>query len=102
MPDLGTKYECYSCGAKFYDMGRPEPTCPKCGANQKDAKRQELASESLHAKRKKREEVVARPPEEEEVLIGGPADEDFPEEEIEAPEGVETEEVVEDIDDDEE
>ena len=22
MADLGTKYECYSCGAKFYDLGK--------------------------------------------------------------------------------
>jgi len=101
MPDLGNKFECYSCGSKFYDLGRPDPICPKCGANQKDAKRQELASESLQAKRKKREEVV-RPPEEEEALIAGPADDDFADEEIEAPEGVETEEVAEDFDDDEE
>ena len=102
MPDLGNKFECYSCGSKFYDLGRPDPICPKCGANQKDAQRQEAASESLQAKRKKREEVVVRPPEEEEALIAGPADDDFPEEEIEAPEGVETEEVTEDFDDDEE
>jgi len=99
MPDLGNKYECYSCGAKFYDLGRAEPTCPKCGANQKDAKRQEPSTESSHAKSKKREEVV-RLPEEEEIVA--PPDDDFPDEEMEVPEGVETEEVVEDFDDDEE
>ncbi len=100
MPDLGTKHECYSCGAKFYDLGKPEPICPKCGANQKDAKRQELPTDSLHAKRKKREEVV-RVPDEEEELIAQP-DDDFPDEEMEAPEGVETEEPEEDLDDDDE
>ena len=52
--DLGNKYECFSCGAKFYDMGRPDPICPKCGANQKDARKQEQPSDSLHAKRKRR------------------------------------------------
>jgi hypothetical protein len=31
---LGTKWECFSCGAKFYDLNRPEPLCPRCGANQ--------------------------------------------------------------------
>lgn len=31
MPDLGTKYECSNCGTKFYDLGKPEPLCPKCG-----------------------------------------------------------------------
>lgn len=33
MPDLGTKYECEECGTKFYDLGRPETCCPKCGKN---------------------------------------------------------------------
>src|SRR5215475_10767931 len=38
MPDLGKKYECYNCRTKFYNLGKPEAICPKCGANQKDAK----------------------------------------------------------------
>jgi hypothetical protein len=33
---LGTKWECFSCGAKFYDLNKPEPLCPRCGANQLD------------------------------------------------------------------
>lgn len=31
---LGNKHLCYSCGARFYDMNRPEPVCPRCEANQ--------------------------------------------------------------------
>ena len=38
MPDLGKKFECYNCRTKFYNLGRPDAICPKCGANQKDAK----------------------------------------------------------------
>ena len=38
MPDLGKKFECYSCRTKFYNLGKPEAICPKCGANQKNAK----------------------------------------------------------------
>ena len=38
MADLGKKYECYNCRTKFYNLGKPEALCPKCGANQKDAK----------------------------------------------------------------
>ena len=34
MPDLGTKHECTSCSTKFYDLGKDEPICPKCGLNQ--------------------------------------------------------------------
>jgi hypothetical protein len=43
MPDLGKKYECFKCGTKFYNLGKPEAICPKCGANQKDAKTDEVA-----------------------------------------------------------
>jgi uncharacterized protein (TIGR02300 family) len=35
--DLGTKYTCFKCGTKFYDMKKPEPLCPKCGADQRQA-----------------------------------------------------------------
>ena len=38
MPDLGKKYECFNCRTKFYNLGKPEAICPKCGANQKDAR----------------------------------------------------------------
>lgn len=37
MPDLGKKYTCYSCHTKFYDLGKPVPLCPKCGADQREA-----------------------------------------------------------------
>jgi hypothetical protein len=31
---LGTKHLCFSCHKKFYDLNKPEPVCPRCGANQ--------------------------------------------------------------------
>ena len=37
---LGNKHECYNCGTRFYDLGKSESICPKCGANQKDSDRQ--------------------------------------------------------------
>ena len=37
MADLGKKFTCFQCAAKFYDFGKPEALCPKCGANQKSA-----------------------------------------------------------------
>ncbi len=37
MANLGKKFNCFSCSTKFYDFGKPEALCPKCGANQKDA-----------------------------------------------------------------
>ena len=29
--ELGTKRQCQSCSARFYDLGREPITCPKCG-----------------------------------------------------------------------
>lgn len=34
--DLGTKHACFKCGTKFYDLKKPAPICPKCGADQRD------------------------------------------------------------------
>ena len=38
MPEvkLGSKHECPSCSAKFYDLGKPKPVCPSCGAEMTD------------------------------------------------------------------
>jgi uncharacterized protein (TIGR02300 family) len=35
--DLGNKFLCFKCGTKFYDLRKPEPLCPKCGANQRES-----------------------------------------------------------------
>jgi uncharacterized protein (TIGR02300 family) len=35
--DLGSKYICFKCGTKFYDLRKPEPLCPKCGADQRQS-----------------------------------------------------------------
>lgn len=34
--DLGTKHTCYKCATKFYDLKKPAPICPKCGADQRE------------------------------------------------------------------
>jgi uncharacterized protein (TIGR02300 family) len=62
MPELklGNKYDCYNCGTKFYDLGKAEPICPKCGANQKDAVSSESPS-SGQASRRRRKADVAKP-----------------------------------------
>ncbi len=99
MAELGTKHECYNCGAKFYDFGRPAPICPKCGANQKDVKRPEAAAEASLAKRKRREDVPKPVAETDDDLVISP-DEDIPDDELDAPEGVVDDE--DDFDDDEE
>jgi uncharacterized protein (TIGR02300 family) len=35
--DLGTKFLCFKCSTKFYDMKKPDPVCPKCGADQRES-----------------------------------------------------------------
>jgi predicted nucleic acid-binding Zn-ribbon protein len=64
MPDLGKKFECYNCRTKFYNLGKPEAICPKCGANQKDAKSDEAPAP---APRPPRRPVLMEPPATEET-----------------------------------
>jgi uncharacterized protein (TIGR02300 family) len=58
MPELklGNKYDCYNCGTKFYDLGKPEPICPKCGANQKDAVSSESPAAGQASRRRRKAE----------------------------------------------
>ncbi len=35
---FGTKHTCWSCGCRFYDLNRPNPTCPKCGSSPSESK----------------------------------------------------------------
>jgi uncharacterized protein (TIGR02300 family) len=52
-PELGTKRDCPSCGAKFYDLSKSPAVCPKCkhefvpdtGAKSKRAKPAEKPKE---------------------------------------------------------
>jgi uncharacterized protein (TIGR02300 family) len=44
--DLGTKYTCFKCATKFYDMKKPDPLCPKCGADQRESPALKPASET--------------------------------------------------------
>ena len=60
MPELklGTKHDCYNCGTKFYDLGKPEPICPKCGANQKDAVSSESQAAGQSSRRRRKPEAA--------------------------------------------
>ena len=59
MPELGKKYNCYSCHTKFYDLGKPQPICPKCGADQREA--EEAPVITSHRGRRVVEEVPDEP-----------------------------------------
>lgn len=47
--ELGTRYKCYKCGTKFYDLGRPQPLCPSCGEDQNNDE-----SKGTHKRKRKR------------------------------------------------
>jgi uncharacterized protein (TIGR02300 family) len=61
--DLGTKYVCYKCGTKFYDLKKPVPACPKCGADQREAP----VAKPMSARAAKAAAAAAKEPEEVEV-----------------------------------
>lgn len=97
--NLGTKFECYNCGTRFYDLGKSDPICPKCGANQKDSNRGESASATTATRRKRKVEPVKPVEVEDDVPVDELPDEAIGEE-IEADLGGDDEE-EEDLDDEE-
>jgi uncharacterized protein (TIGR02300 family) len=101
MPELklGNKFECFNCGTKFYDLGKSDSVCPKCGANQKDAVQSESAAVSQASRRKRKADVAKVLDIEEEETIETP---DIADDDMVAPdlEGEDIEE-EEELDDDE-
>lgn len=51
---LGTRYTCFSCGTKFYDLNRPVAECPECGADQEEAPVRDIRSLLSSGKRTRR------------------------------------------------
>ncbi len=70
--DLGTKYTCFKCGTRFYDLKKAEPVCPKCGADQ----RQSPASKPSAEKRRQAKPPPPPKPEVEETETEAELDED--------------------------
>ncbi len=68
--DLGTKFICYQCGCRFYDLKRPEPLCPQCGTDQsktppkgiatkkQDSKPSHSPPKRTRSRRKKKDETI--------------------------------------------
>lgn len=65
MSELGTKYTCYSCQTKFYDFNKPEPICPKCEADQREAGDESAAPKKKSTRKKKTTKKKAEKVEEE-------------------------------------
>jgi len=100
MPELklGTKYECYNCGTKFYDLGKSDPLCPKCGADQRDSGQSESASTG-QATRRRRKAEVSKPIEiEDEEPIEDIAEDEMVEPELEEADLGAAEEEEEEVD----
>lgn len=79
--DLGNKHTCFKCSTKFYDMKKPDPICPKCGADQKDspANRPTESRRGRLSAVPKVIEPVAPEPEESDLLAGDDEEEEFEE-----------------------
>jgi uncharacterized protein (TIGR02300 family) len=78
--DLGTKYVCYKCNTKFYDLKKPVPACPKCGADQREAP----VAKPMSARAAKAAAAAAKEPEEAEVPATEEEKEDEDEDEDDA------------------
>jgi len=96
---LGVKHLCFKCGAKFYDLNKPEPICPKCGTDQRHRPKAEPKAKTATPPGQRR--AVTRPmvplledEEEDEVIVDEELDlegveetpEEFLDEEEEEPE----------------
>lgn len=94
---LGNKYECYNCGVKFYDLGKTNPICPQCSADQKAAEDGEppLVTQATRSEKS----VFAELDDDEE--LGGLGD-DLDDEDLEVDEELEGADLEDDEDDDEE
>ena len=91
--DLGTKYICFKCSTKFYDMKKPDPLCPKCGTDQRESPALKPPSEGRRGRLSSIPKVI-EPIEPEEPAQSEEEEEDlesFTEDEEAAPEGDEEE-----------
>ncbi len=51
--ELGTKHECPSCATKYYDLGKADAPCPKCGSSQEGDEAEQTPAKSSKKKKKK-------------------------------------------------
>jgi uncharacterized protein (TIGR02300 family) len=75
--DLGNKHTCFKCQTKFYDLRKPVPLCPKCGADQREspALKAPPPEKRARAAQRKPEPVVEPLGEEDEVPLDEDAEE---------------------------
>ncbi|HYO69227.1 MAG TPA: FYDLN acid domain-containing protein [Archangium sp.] len=92
--DLGNKYVCFKCSTKFYDMKKPDPLCPKCGADQRESPALKPPSEGRRGRLSSIPKVI-EPIEPEEPAAESEEEElaEFDDEEAEAAPGEEEEDI---------
>lgn len=76
MADLGQKHECSECGAKFYDLGKADTVCPRCGTPVTEGDEEPKVAKS---RRKRRAPTPAKARVADDEVAGGGADEDLDE-----------------------
>jgi hypothetical protein len=69
MSKFGKKFTCWSCATKFYDLNKPNPTCPKCSKSPEDDPNKGMppAPAAFGDDYDDAEEVVEEPAEEEDA-----------------------------------
>jgi len=79
--DWGKRYKCSKCGTRFYDLKKPKPICPQCGANQTKTRARGAARKSskpiipvapiADEPLDEPDEIESAEPEEDAILING-------------------------------
>lgn len=96
---LGSKYECYNCEVKFYDLGKTKPICPQCGADQKAAEEGEPPLVTQATRRET--SIFAELDDDEDEELGGLGD-DLDDEDLEVDEELEGADLEDDEEDEDE
>lgn len=58
---LGTRWSCFSCGGAFYDLNKPEPLCPRCGADQRESPVVEKPKKARRKKAARKKKAAINP-----------------------------------------
>ena len=87
--DLGNKFVCFKCQTKFYDLKKPDPLCPKCGADQRESPALKPAREGRRSRSAPKAAVIApiEPEAEETPAVATEEEEaeEFEDEDVEIP-----------------
>jgi uncharacterized protein (TIGR02300 family) len=75
--ELGSKFVCFKCSTKFYDLKKPVPVCPKCGADQRDSPALRPQPETRRGRLSAAPKVVEPVPVEEAEPVLGEEEEDL-------------------------